>query len=154
MRVARSRRLELEAPLAHLLAGVLFLLQAAALGTAILVGAVAPRTGLTAYVVLLLVGWAGGVTLGHLGKLLSLSLWVWWPPGPRPKQNELYPRRAWLAEAALFATGVELLAAGAFAGSVGAARAGGAVLTVASALAAWAAAWTWAQRPRRRATPK
>ena len=66
MRVARSRRLELEAPLAHLLAGVLFLLQAAALGTAILVGAVAPRTGLTAYVVLLLLGWAGGVTLGHL----------------------------------------------------------------------------------------
>ena len=149
MRVARSRRLELEAPLAHLLTGVLFLLQAAALGTAILVGAVAPRTGLTAYVVLLLVGWAGGVTLGHLGKLLSLSLWVWWPPGPRPKQNELYPRRAWLAEAALFATGVELLAAGAFAGSVGVARAGGAVLTVASALAAWAAAWTWARRPHR-----
>lgn len=147
MRVARSRRLELEAPLAHLLAGVLFLLQAAALGTAILVGAVAPRTGLTAYVVLLLLGWAGGVTLGHLGKLLSLSLWVWWPPGPRPKQNELYPRRAWLAEAALFATGVELLAAGAFAGSVGVARAGGAVLTVASALAAWGAAWTWARRP-------
>ena len=42
---------------------------------------------LTALVVALLVGrWAGGVTLGHLGKLLSLSAWTWWPPGPRPKQ--------------------------------------------------------------------
>jgi len=108
--------MELEAPLAHLLAGVLFLLQAAALGTAMLVGLVSTRTGLAAYVILLLLGWAAGVTLGHLGKLLSLSLWVWWPPGPRPKQNALYPRRVWLAEAAAFASGVEVLAIGALAG--------------------------------------
>ena len=46
--VARTRRMELEAPLAHLLTGVFFLLQAAALGAAVLVGAIASRTGLTA----------------------------------------------------------------------------------------------------------
>lgn len=148
-RVARTRRLELEAPLAHLLAGLLFLLQALALGLAILVGAVAPRTGLTAYVILLLLGWASGVTLGHLGKLLSLSLWVWWPPGPRPKQSALYPRRVWLAEAALFAAGVELLAAGALAGSIAIARAGAALLVAAAMLAAAGAGRTWARRPRR-----
>ncbi|HVP75397.1 MAG TPA: hypothetical protein VMS63_05185 [Gaiellaceae bacterium] len=148
VRVARTRRLELEAPLAHLLAGVLFLLQASALGAAVLAGAVSPRTGLTAYVVLLLLGWAGGVTLGHLGKLLSLSLWVWWPPGPRPKQAALYPRGVWLAEAAVFAAGVELLAAGAFAGSGVATRAGSALLVAAAALAATGAARTWSRRPR------
>jgi hypothetical protein len=145
--VARTRRMELEAPLAHLLTGVLFLLQAAALGAAVLVGAIATRTGLIAHVVLLLVGWAGGVTLGHIGKLLSLSLWVWWPPGPRPKQATLYPRRVWLAEAAAFVAGVELLAAGVLVGSTGAARAGGAVLVAAAALAS-AGAWrTWTRRP-------
>jgi hypothetical protein len=148
VRVARSRRLELEAPLAHLLTGVIFLLQALALGAAILAGAVAPRTGLSAYVVLLLLGWAGGVTLGHLGKLLSLSLWVWWPPGPRPKQSALYPRRMWLAEAAVFAAGVELLAAGALAGSSAVARAGASALVVAAALAAGGAAFTWSRRAR------
>ena len=146
--VARHRRLALEAPLAHLLTGVLFLLQAAVLGAAVLLGAVAPGTGMTSFVVLLLLGWAGGVTLGHVGKLLSLSLWVWWPPGPRPKQAALYPRRIWLAEAAAFAAGVELLAAGALVGSTGVARAGGAALVVAAALAAGGAWWTWVRRPR------
>jgi hypothetical protein len=153
VRVARSRRLELEAPLAHLLTGVLFLLQALALGAAILAGAVAPRTGLTAYVVLLLLGWAGGVTLGHIGKLLSLSLWVWWPPGPRPKQSALYPRRLWLTEAGVFAAGVQLLAAGAFAGSGSVARAGAALLVLAALLAAGGAVFTWSRRPLRPRLP-
>ena len=97
---------------------------------------------------LLLLGWAGGVTLGHIGKLLSLSLWVWWPPGPRPKQSALYPRRMWLAEAAVFTAGVELLAAGALAGSSAVARAGASVLVVAAALAAGGAAFTWSRRAR------
>ena len=146
VRVARTRRIELEAPLAHLLSGVVFLLQAAALGIAILFGAVSPKTGLTAYVILLLLGWAGGVTLAHLGKVFSLSLWVWWPPGPRPKQAALYPRRVWLAEAVAFSTGVELLAVAALVGSVGTARAGGAALVVAASLAAAGAALTWRRR--------
>ena len=148
VRVARTRRLELEGPLAHLLTGVLFLLQALALGAAILAGAVSPHTGLTAYVVLLLLGWAGGVTLGHAGKLLALSLWVWWPPGPRPKQAALYPRRLWLAEAGVFAAGVEVLAIGALAGSVGVARAGAALLVAAAFLATGAAGLTWSRRFR------
>jgi len=148
VRVARTRRTGLEAPLAHLLTGVIFLLQAAILGAAVLLGAAAPRTGLVAYVVLLLLGWAGGVTLGHIGKLLSLSLWVWWPPGPRPKQSALYPRRAWLAEAAAYAIGVELLGAGALAGNTVVARTGGVLLIVAAVLAADASRRTWSCRPR------
>ena len=146
VRVARTRRFELEAPLAHMLSGALFLGQAAVLGLAVLSGGVSPRTGLTAYVVLLLLGWAGGITLGHLGKLLSLSVWVWWPPGPRPKQEALYPRRIWLVEAGAFLTGVELLAAGALTGSVPAARAGGAALVLAAVLAGAGAIVTWRAR--------
>jgi hypothetical protein len=152
VRVARERRTELEAPLVHFLAGVAFLLQAAVLGALVLADAIGKRTGLTAYVVFLLLGWGGGVTLGHLGKLLSLSLWVWWPPGPRPKQADLYPRRTWLAEAAAFGVGVELLAAGVLAGSGVVTRTGGAVLVVAAALAGGGAAWTWRRRPGRLAS--
>jgi hypothetical protein len=144
--VARSRRIELEAPLAHFLAGAVFLLQAAALGFLMLAGSVSAHRALTAYVVLLLLGWAGGVTLGHIGKLLSLSLWVWWPPGPRPKQAALYPRAVWLGEAAAFITGVELLAVASMAGSVALGYAAGATLLAAAVLAGAGAASTWHTR--------
>jgi hypothetical protein len=146
LRVVRTRRLALEPPLAHILAGVLFLLQAATLGFLVVGGAVSPYTAITSYVVLLLLGWAGGVTLGHLGKLLSLSLWVWWPPGPRPKQEALYPRRTWLAEAAAFAVGVELLALAPLVENEGIAYAGAAVLLGAAGLACAGAASTWRSR--------
>jgi len=137
-RVARQHRLDgLEGPIAHLLSGLFFLAQAAALGIGMLTGLdVTPRR-LTAYVVLLLVGWAAGVTLGHLGKLLSLSVWAWWPPGPRPKQSAFYPRRMWVTEAALFAVGVEVVAGGALRGSEWAVR-GGAILLAAGAATALA----------------
>ena len=96
-----------------------------------------------------LLGWAGVSRSGHLGKLLSLSLWVWWPPGPRPKQAALYPRWVWLAEAVSFAFGVEVLAVGALAGSLDVTIAGGMHLLAAAALAitgagagvTWAARW-------------
>lgn len=146
VRVVRTRRLELEAPLAHMAAGAFFLLEAAALGIAILAGVVSARTGLTSYLILLLLGWAGGITLGHLGKLLSLSLWVWWPPGPRPKQASLYPRRVWLVEAASFIAGVELLAAGALAGSLSVTSTGAMLLIAAALLAVFGAGVTWAAR--------
>ena len=148
LRVARTRRIELEGPLAHLLAGAAFLLQAAALGFALLAGIAHEERRTGAYVLLLLLGWAAGVTLGHLPKLLSLSLWVWWPPGPRPKQDALYPRRLAQAEAVAFAAGVETLALGAFLGNVAAARAGGALLVVAAALAVAAATGVWTRRRR------
>src|SRR5581483_5776851 len=147
--VGRTTRLPVEAPLAHMLAGVAFLVQAAALGFAMETGAVGGRVGVVAYVVLLLLGFAAGTTLGHVGKLLSLSLWVWWPPGPRPKQEELYPRRLWLVEAECFAAGAEVVAAGALATSTAAVRAGAALL-VASATLAAAGAWlTWSRRASR-----
>ncbi len=118
VRIARQHRMEgIEGPLTHVVTGMFFLGQAAILGIGMLFGLEASPARLTAYVVALLVGWAGGVTLGHLGKLLSLSAWTWWPPGPRPKQAELYPRRIWLAEAIVFAVGIELLVNGVLAGS-------------------------------------
>jgi hypothetical protein len=144
--VARGRRIPIEAPLVHLLVGALFLLQAAVLGAAMLLGVVSAQRGVVAYVIFLLLGWAGGVTLGHLGKLLSLSLWVWWPPGPRPKQEALYPRALWLAEAAAFALGVELLAIGSLAGSVQLVRAGSLLVLCAASLATLAAITTWLRR--------
>jgi hypothetical protein len=140
-------RLPLEAPLGHMAVGVAFLVQAAILGALIVTKAVSPSRALVAYVLLLLVGWAGGVTLGHLGKLLSLSIWVWWPPGPRPKQEALYPRRLWLAEAAVFAVGVELLVVGSLVRAVTVTRAGALLLVGAALLAAVASAQTWSHRP-------
>lgn len=147
-RTSIRRRAPLEAPLAHLIAGGAFLVQATGLGLAAAAGADTRRL-VTAYVVLLLVGWAGGVVLGHLGKLLSLSVWVWWPPGPRPKQAALYPRRLWLGEAAVFAPAVQCLVLGAAVGSRTAATAGAAALaaSAALALAAVCATLLFARRP-------
>lgn len=149
-RVARQHRLAgLEGPIAHLLTGLCFLAQAAVLGIGMLTWLDPTPQRLTAYVVLLLVGWAGGVTLGHLGKLFSLSAWAWWPPGPRPKQSAFYPRRVWVAEAVLFAVGVEAVAVGALRGSEWALR-GGAIVLVAGAVAALAGAGRTVASARRR----
>ena len=117
-RIGRRHRTDgLEGPLTHVVTGMFFLGQAAILGIGMLFGLDASPARLTAYVVALLVGWAAGITLGHLGKLLSLSAWTWWPPGPRPKQATLYPRRVWLVEAIVFAVGIELLVNGVLGGS-------------------------------------
>jgi hypothetical protein len=114
--IRRTQRLRrsatVEAPLGHMLAGVIFVAQAAGIGLALLAGLVGTSNGIEAYVVLLLLGWAVGITVGHAGKLLSLSIWASWPPGPRPKQAALYPRRLWQAETAVFTLAVEGLAAG------------------------------------------
>ena len=142
-RIGRRHRMEgLEGPLTHVVTGVFFLGQAAVLGIGMLVGLDASPARLTAYVVALLVGWAGGVTLGHLGKLLSLSAWTWWPPGPRPKQAALYPRRVWLAEAIVFAVGIELLLNGVLAGSEPVVLLAGLLLAGAAATALGAATLT------------
>jgi hypothetical protein len=146
-RIARARRGSLEAPLAHLLAGAFFLVQAAGTGLAAAAGWGGTRL-VSGYLVFLLVGWAGGVVIGHVGKLLSLSIWVWWPPGPRPKQADLYPRRLGLAETVVFAVGTEALAVGVFAASSPLARAGATLLLASALLTAASAAATWQRRPR------
>ena len=139
-RVAREHRLDVpEGPLVHFATGLFFLAQAAVLAVAMLLGLEVTPRRLVAYVVALLVGWAAGATLGHVGKLLSLSAWTWWPPGPRPKQAELYQARLWLAEAVRFAVGVELVVDAALGGSAALVAAGGALL-VGSALLALAGA--------------
>ena len=143
---ARNRRIELEGPLLHLIAGAAFLAQAAVLGLVLIAGRGPQERGLAAYVLLLLLGWAAGVTLGHLPKLLSLSIWVWWPPGPRPRQDALYPRRFAQLESIVFAAGVETTAVGVYLGSPTAARVGAAVLLAAALLACVTAGRTWLRR--------
>lgn len=145
VRVARTRRGPLDAPLGNLLAGAAFLLQAAVMGVVSAAGAGGVRL-VEAYVVLLLVGWAGGVVLGHVPKLLSLSVWVWWPPGPRPKQGELYPRRIALGATVLFAAGVELLALSVLAGATLPARIGAALVAASALCTAGATVETWRRR--------
>jgi hypothetical protein len=146
LRVGRTRRIAPEGPLLHLFAGAAFLVQAAILGFVLLAGAGPQQRGIAAYVLLLLLGWAAGVTLGHLPKLLSLSIWVWWPPGPRPKQHALYPRRLAQAEATLFAAGVETAAIGTYVGSSVGARTGTAVVAAAAALTAATSTIVWRRR--------
>jgi hypothetical protein len=143
VRVLREQHLDVpEGPLLHFLAGLLFLAQAALLGLGMLLGlAVTPRR-LVAYVIALLVGWAAGATLGHVGKLLSLSVWAWWPPGPRPKQVALYPRGLWIAEAVAFAAGVEIVVDGVLAGSRSAVVAGGWLLLTAAGVSCIAVVYT------------
>lgn len=138
-----------EGPLAHLLVGAAALAAAALLVPAAALGLVSSRAAATACVLLLLVGWAGGVVVGHLGKLLSLSAWAAWPPGPRPKQEALYPRRLWQAEVAVFALGVVALSTGVLLGSGPPAR-GGAVLLSISGLLALAASLETVRRARMR----
>ena len=148
LRVGRTSRIEPEGPLVHLVAGALFLVQAAVLGFALLAGAGPQPRSVAAYVLLLLLGWAAGVTIGHLPKLLSLSIWVWWPPGPRPKQGALYPRRLARLEAVLFALGVEITVIGVYAGSAAAARAGAVLVAGAVAFTAIAVTSIWKRRSR------
>jgi hypothetical protein len=152
-RIVRTRRIEPEGPLLHLVAGAFFLAQAAVLGLALLARAGPEHRGVAAYVLLLLLGWAAGVTLGHLPKLLSLSIWVWWPPGPRPKQASLYPRRLAQLEAATFALGLEVMAIGVFLGSDPASRAGAVLVTGAAVLAAATGTLVWRRRSRTAPAP-
>ena len=146
LRTCCARRAPIDAPLGHLLAGAVFLAQAAVVGFVAAAGGGGVRW-VEAYVLFLLVGWAGGVVIGHLGKLLSLSLWVWWPPGPRPKQAQLYPRRLALAETVAFTVGVELLALSVLTGHATPARAGAAIVSVSAVLAAATSAVVWSRRP-------
>jgi hypothetical protein len=93
LRVARSRRIGVrEGPVAHVALGLAFLLQAAALGLAAAAGGIDGRRAAVAGVVLLGVGWAVGVVLGHLGKLISLSGWGSWPLG-RDRRGGALPAR-------------------------------------------------------------
>jgi hypothetical protein len=143
-RVRREHRLRgFEGPIAHFLTGLAFLAQAALTGLWLLHERTPSGRLEELYVVFLLGGWAAGVTLGHLGKLLSLSAWTSWPPGPRPKQAALYPRRAWLLEALLFTVGIETLAAGILARSRPTAYLGATVLIASAATAAAASFTSW-----------
>ena len=136
VRVAVSGRVGArEGPVAHVVVGLVFLAQTALLAIAAVLGLASERRAAVAGVLLLGVGWAVGVVLGHLGKLVSLSGWGAWPPGPRPKQADLYPRRGWRIEVLLFAAAVELLAVGVLADSIAVVRTGGAVLLASALLA-------------------
>jgi hypothetical protein len=135
-----------EAPLGHVLIGVACAAQAVVVGAATLTGAIAPNRGTEAYVLLILVGWAVGITLGHAGKLMSLSIWASWPPGPRPKQHQLYPRRLWQAETITFAVAVETLTIAVLFPQLALARTGAITLAASAVIAATGTAHTWLQR--------
>ena len=124
-----------EGPAAHTAVGLAFLAQAAVVALAAVAGAGSGRRAAVACVLLVGIGWATGVIIGHLGKLVSLSGWGAWPPGPRPKQADLYPIRAWQLEVVVFSVGIELLALGVLAGSTTTARIGAALLAGAAAIA-------------------
>jgi hypothetical protein len=124
-----------EGPVAHAAFGLVLAAQAAGVGLAGALGALDPRRAAIAAVLLVGLGWAAGVIVGHLGKLVSLSGWGSWPPGPRPKQAELYPRRLWQVEVVLFVVAVELLAGGVLLQSPATARVGGAALVAAALVA-------------------
>lgn len=124
-----------EGPAAHVAVGLAFLAQAVVVALAAIAGIGSGRRATVAGVLLVGVGWAVGVILGHLGKLVSLSGWGAWPPGPRPKQADLYPRPGWQVEVVVFALGVELLVTGVLASSTWTARVGGAVLFAAAVIA-------------------
>lgn len=124
-----------EGPAAHAVVGVAFLAQAFVVGLAAVGGAGSGRRAAIVCVLFVGVGWAVGVILGHLGKLVSLAGWGAWPPGPRPKQGDLYPRLAWQVEVVLFSVGVELLALGVLAGSASTTRIGSALLVGAAVVA-------------------
>jgi hypothetical protein len=135
-RVAASGKVGVrEGPVAHAALGLVFLLQAALVALAAVAGAVSDRRAAVAGVLLLGVGWAAGVIVGHAGKLVSLSGWGSWPPGPRPKQAELYPRLGWQVESVLFGLGVQALALGVLVESGDTARAGAALLAVSAVVA-------------------
>ena len=142
-RVAASGKIGVrEGPVAHVAVGLVFLLQAALLALAAVVGVASDRRAAVAGVLFLGLGWAVGVVVGHAGKLVSLSGWGSWPPGPRPKQADLYPRGGWQVEAVLFAVGVELLAGGVALDSEIAARLGAVALVLAALVALGSAAET------------
>ena len=63
-----------EGPAAHGAVGLFFLAQAALLGLAASAGLVEERQAAIAVVVLLGLGWAAGMIVGHLGKLVALRL--------------------------------------------------------------------------------
>ena len=141
-RTFHARRVPtVEGPLLHALTGIIFLVQATVLGVVLLDRPHDERL-VTAYAITLLIGWGVGVTLGHVGKLLSLSAWTWWPPGPRPKQTAFYSRTVWAAEAAVFLVGAELLMVGVLTESSPVATGGASLLVPASVLALWGAART------------
>lgn len=148
LRTARTRRSpSLEPPLGHVLVGLVLLCEAVVLAGVLASGRREPEV-LAAYAVLVLLGWAAGVTLGHLGKLLALSAWTWWPPGERPKQEVFFDRRAWALALVSFAGGVQLLALGPLLASATVGRLGGLLLVVTALLALGGALrTTWPPSP-------
>ncbi|WP_217914060.1 hypothetical protein [Miltoncostaea marina] len=118
----------------HLAAGLAALVAAAVLVLALPAWRAAP-----AALLLALVGFAAGVTAGHILVMVPTMCWVARFGGLRrgggtpPPVAHLAPAPLARAEGAAFAIGVALLASGTLAGSAGLARAGALALLVAAA---------------------
>jgi hypothetical protein len=142
--VLAGRRRRVEAPMVHLLTGLLSVAVADLLMLMAAAGMVATPRAATAAGVLVLVGLGCGVTAGHLFKVLPMLVWTGrfahlaGTPGA-PRLSDMYPRRLAVAEQAAFLAGLVLLTVGALAASVPAAVAGAALLAVAAVAVAAAA---------------
>lgn len=115
--VGRHRRRSLEAPLMHLVAGVACAVAAACVALLAAFGVVGTaRAGVVA-VLLVLIGFGGGVTSGHVFKVVPMLVWTGryahlaGTPGA-PRLTDMYPARLALVEAAAFALGLVLVVAG------------------------------------------
>lgn len=115
--VGRNRRRGLEAPLVHLIAGVMCALAAACVALLAALGvADTARAGVVA-VLLLLIGFGGGITSGHIFKVVPMLVWTGryaqlaGTPGA-PRLTDMYPAKLAVLEAAVFAVGLALVLAG------------------------------------------
>jgi len=154
--VARHRRRRPEAPLVHLLVGLASAAAAVALMLAAWAGDGDPYRAAIPAAVLALVGMGAGTTSGHLFKVVPMLVWTGryakqaGTPGA-PRLADLYPGPLAVAEQALFAAGLALLAGGVAAGSGPAARVGAALLLAAAVAVAAAVASTVMRRGGTRA---
>lgn len=137
--VARHRRRRVEAPLIHLVLGIVAM--AAAVGIMLVPPAGDVHRAAIPAAVLALVGLGAGVTSGHLMKVVPMVVWTGrfatlaGTPGA-PTLADLVPRRLVALEPPVFAAGLALVAGGTAGGSAGVARAGAALLVLAAAAVA------------------
>ena len=142
---ARFRHGPLEAPLAHLLAGGFFLTQAAGLRLAAAAGADSTRL-VSGYVVLLLVGWAGGVVVGLSGSCCRSRYGSGGPPARGPSSPSSTRAPSGSPRRSRSRSESSLLRWAAFVGSAALARTGAVILCASAVLTAGGAATTWRRR--------
>ncbi len=152
--VARHRNRRIEAPLAHLLIGVIAIVGAtvgivlAAIGTATVVDVAVPVG------ICLLIGFGAGAASGHMFKILPMVVWTgryagMAGTGMAPRLSDMYPGRLALLEQVSFGAGFLALVVGCVVDAPALARAGAGLLVLAAATVMAAAVLIVFKTPRR-----